>query len=191
VTKETAVLSLLAQGLADLISNEDYFEMLLWGIGFVFVIIGLFILNRVLRIGIGGRVKSQTTPFAMTPEDLDRLREEGQLTEEEMKKIRASMSRQFLQRVQEEEERKKKPAKADIALEVETSLAEETTAGSPTTPAKRPPLERAPAPPPSPADKLPEHLRPMVDKSDLELEELRTAGFITPEEVQQVRRARE
>lgn len=163
--------------------------MLIWGILFLFVIIGLFVVSRLLRATAESRVKGQVTPFAMTPEDIDKLKAKGKLTEEELKKVREAMARKFLERAKEEEETRRKPVDAAVALAAEEERILRGEAKDPAMPPSDEPEKREspedmmPEPEPdagreNPAEALPERLRLMLEKSGEELEELRAAGFL-------------
>lgn len=179
--------------------EKDYLEVFIYGVVFVFIIVLLFILNRFLRVGVGNKVKTQQTPFAMTREDLDRLKQSGALSEEEIKHIKDTMNRRFLERMKEEEEARRKPAKADVIL---TEAEKEILGGGKPTPAgdaapPRPPITRAapaasaPPPPTVKRTELPENLQPFASLSDFEIDEMRQAGFLGEDDAQRIRKARE
>ena len=93
--------ALLAQ-VSVLFSDEDFIEVFIWGVVFLFAIVLLFIINRVLRDQLGRYVRSQRTPFAVSPEDLERMKKAGQLTEEELKAIRQTVARKVVERAEQE-----------------------------------------------------------------------------------------
>lgn len=181
-----------------LTSDDDFFEMLIYGVAFVFVVLLLFVVNKVLKVGVGRRVRDQHTPFGMSAEDLDRLKQSGGLTDEELKRVKSAMAKKFLERAKAEEAARNQPAKAEILLaaaeaEVLRGKEPQTTPQNP--PPVRPPLTRPAAveepEPPAEQPPLPEKLQPLAGKSDLELEELMMAGFLAEEEARQIRAARD
>lgn len=180
-----------------LTSDEDFFEMLIYGVAFVFVVLLLFVVNKVLKVGVGRRVRDQHTPFGMSADDLDRLKQSGGLSDEELKRVKSAMAKKFLERAKAEEAARNMPAKAEILL---AAAEQEVLRGKEPEPASAPPptrptLTRPPAAkesiPPAGPPPLPEKLQPLAGRSDLELEELIMAGFLTEEEAREVRAARQ
>lgn len=161
----------------------SFSEVLVYGVIITFLVIALFVLNRILRVSVGEKVKRTELPFGMSPTDLDKLKSSGTLTEEEMKQIRQAMGRRFIERARAEEEKKKIPANAELALRMaEGERAPDATKSTHPVPASAPPERR---PPP-----LPEHLQGMLRKTDLELEEMRLAGFLSDEDIALIRSQR-
>jgi len=198
---------------------DDFVELLVYGIVIGVGIIALFILTLVLRTTIGSRIKNQGIPFGMSAEDIEKLKQKGNLTEEEVKKIRQAMGRKFIERSKEVEEASREPANAELMLKREEERlkaaglnreeqpVEEDSASIPEPPdenhPKKEPLRPMPSPAtetppvesearqPTAAGSLPEHLAGMVDRSEMELEELHSAGFLTEEDLERIRQARE
>src|SRR5690606_23515737 len=132
--------------------------------------------------------------------NVNNMYKEGQLTEEEMKLVREAMARQIVERTKAEQEKRALPASAATALALaeEKLVAKKLGAAEPGGVSPKPaPAPAAPAPPaPEPetvstAPQVADHLRPLLGKSDLELDELCEAGFVTREDIEAVRNARE
>jgi hypothetical protein len=81
------------------------------------------------------------------------------------------------QRLEEARSRKATPNQPPPDVEAESAIVE----ALPSPPA---------LPPPSPASDLPPMMRRLLDKSDIELEDMVSAGLLTEEDYQWVRRAR-
>jgi hypothetical protein len=189
--------------------DARFTELFIWGFAFVFILVMLLIAKRLLRSQITSKVKKSPLPFGMSPGDLDHMKEDGLLTEEELKAVRATLARKIVERAQEEErQRKREGLKAEQVLPAEEQALRGGVAATPQPKAparapERPPLQRVPgrsAAPPSAGPSapttdasasLPPHLQQLLSKNEFELEELQTAGFITRQEAEQLRRARE
>lgn len=187
----------------DVLLDNRFVEMALWGIGFLFVVIGMFIVLRVLKYQIGNKVKESPLPFGMSAADLEKIQKDGQLTDEELKAVRRTMARKIVARAMEEENARKGPkSAAAVAAAAEEKLRhdgvealrreqEALAAGIPLKPGEKP---RQPIPaelPTEKLDKLPEHLKALLYKSEFELEELLSAGFLTPQQLALLRAERE
>ncbi len=171
------------------------------GVGVAIALVLLFVLTRVLRHYFSRRVERMETPFGMSPRDLDKLRASGRLSEEEVKAIRRTMGKQFLERSEAQEAARKMPSKAEVALQLAEmemqarregeEKPEEKAQEEPPKPAPKP-VESAPVPePPEPeGERLPERLVALADKSDFELEEMVQAGFLTEDDSERIRGAR-
>ena len=175
-------------------SDADFMEVFIWGFIFVFIIIFLFILNRLLRLQIGSKVKRSQLPFGMSPADLDKLKETGQLTDEELKRIRHTLARKIVERAEEEERIKNQDPLAQQASTVGKELHKEEIerlrdlkVDLP----EKPRQERRIIPDNDPRTGLPPHLQQLVSKNVMELEELEAAGFITSEDRERIRKAKE
>lgn len=178
------------------LADQEFRETIIWGAIFLGLMVALFVLSKVLRFGIGSQVKGMTTPFGMSAEDIEALKSKGGLNEEELKKIRAAMGRRFKERAVAEVEAKTKPGNAAIVLRAleekviqqgADQLRRQEGIAPPVAPmsefkpfvAGEIPLERI---------ALPTEVGPPV--SDMELENMVSAGFITPEELAAIRRDR-
>ena len=189
--------------ISDVFSDDRFVEMLLWGIGFVFVLIGMFIVARLLKYQIGNKVKESPLPFGMSASDLEKIQKDGQLTDEEIKAVRRTMARKIVARAMEEEKARKGPSSAAAAIAaVEEKLRtqgveglrreEEQVATGVPAPIARKTDRQLPQEPAEPKlASLPEHLKVLLYKSEFELEELLSAGFITPEQLVLLRIERE
>lgn len=181
----------------------DLTELLIYAAVFLVLTIGLVLVKIFLGVYTARKIRNMRTPYGLSGEDLGKLKERGGLSEEEFKAVRAAMARQILERTREEEETKNLPPKAAIILskaEMElrekarqagsgdgTGQTQEQPASPPDSqPDKKPPKEplKEQAPP---RRELPDHLRQLVDKSEVELEQLLIAGFITREDFLMVR----
>ncbi len=172
--------------IGSLFSDSRFQEVFIYGFIFIFVLLFLFIIAKVMKSGIGNKLKNMETPFAMTPRELDKLKSDAGLTAEEIKRIRQSMARQMVERMQEEDRKKKLAGQAEIALKTfearieaegieKVKQQEIPAAGSPIAAALQ-----VPTPPPvAPRPALAPHLEPLLSRSDVELEELAAAGFLT------------
>ncbi|MCC5876531.1 MAG: SHOCT domain-containing protein [Candidatus Sumerlaeia bacterium] len=174
--------------------DVDLTELLVYAAIFVVLTIGLVLVKIFLGVYTARKIRNMRTPYGLSGEDLGKLKDRGGLSEEEFKAVRAAMARQILERTREEDEAKKLPPKAAIILsKAEMELREKArNAGDKTPQEEISPSEQEP-PPETPAEQpqakpepppieLPEHLRQMVDKPEVELEQLLVAGFITREE---------
>lgn len=173
--------------------NEDFFEMLVYGILFVFVIIALFIVNRLMRDSIGSRVRNRSLEFGMTIQDLDRMREAGEISEEEYKEIKSSLSRRYMEIAKEAEEKRRKSMNAEVALQAEEAKFLKEGAPPKVEP-EEPELSSEPSKvytQESSGAKVPERLEPFMGMGDVELDELNAAGFISDEDYYEVKRLRE
>ena len=126
------------------------------------------------------------------------------LTEEERKKVRAALTRKYMQSESTPTKRANTGLSPlqELALEAQQRLDELKQRKS--TPDEEPPetalpekkVVQAEMPPPptptasSPASDLPPMMRRLLDKSDIELEDMVAAGLLTEEDYQWVRRAR-
>lgn len=179
---------------AGLIADQRFTELFIYAFAFAFLIILLFIISRGLKLGIGSKVKGMDLPFGLGPEDMEKLKKSGQLTEEELKRVKQAMSRQIVERAKAEEAKRQLPEKAEIALQAaEAELVREALKSK----FQEPP--DVPSSPPSPAEPAPSlltaplspALESMRHKSDIEIDELMSAGFLSSEDAAALRRARE
>lgn len=178
------------------LADQSFRETIIWGAIFIGLMVALFVLSKVLRFGIGSQVKGMTTPFGMSAADIEALKNKGGLSEEELKKIRAAMGRRFKERAKAEVEAKTKPANAAIMLQaleekVVHQGAEELRRQEGIAPPVAPVVEFRPVVSGEiPPDRVvpPTEVGPPV--SDIELENMVNAGFITPEELAEIRRNR-
>jgi hypothetical protein len=192
-------LSSIAAGMEVLFTDDDFFEVLVWGIIFVFVIVGLFILNRVLRITYGGKVRSMGLDFGMKTQDLEKMKEEGQISEEEFKRIKKAMAKQYMSIAMSEERKTKMAEDVEVALQVaelevvqemENDYKKEVSVASEDP--SRPPL----VPMPSEGseeiepDPFPERLQPLLKLSEFELLGMKQAGFVTDEDLTLIKQQR-
>ena len=170
--------------IGSLFSDSRFQEVFVYGFVFIFVLLFLFIIAKVMKSGIGNKLKNMETPFAMTPRELDKLKSDAGLTEEEIKRIRQSMARQMVERMQEEDRKKKLAGQAEVALRtlearIEAEGIEKVKQQE--VPAAGPPGATAlqlPTPPVAPRPALAPHLEPLLSRSEVELEELAAAGFL-------------
>lgn len=185
--------------------SSDVTELYVYAAILLGLILLMIIIKIVMKVYTATRVGSMKTPFAVSPEDLDRMKGAGQLTPEEARKVRAAMARQILERQREEEEARRQPPKAEIILsraEEELRAQRAATPGhagpQPGTPGPSP--EQSPpreAPPPEAegeeeeAPAIPARLRPFLGRSDVELEQLVEAGFLRREDYFLLLRERE
>ncbi len=198
--------------------DPDFSYVAIYGGICIILVLFLIILSRILRFSFGSKVKNTALPFAMTREDIERMKEEGEITDEEYKRIKETMSKRFIERVKAEEEARKRPGRADAVLkraedevraksdlgiledEPEASpVGKEEKASSPKSAPARAPLTRSPEPPQpeavteepvKPRSGLPSHLEPLLEKTDLELEDLRDVGFLSEEDMLLLRKAK-
>lgn len=180
----------------DLLVDERFVESIIYGIIVLIIIILLIIFANFFKKMMASRARNITTPFSMTPREMDKLKASGGLTDEELKRVRASMSKQMLERYREDENKKKLAGRAELALTsfearvqaegVEKVKQEEFNA-PPATPVESRPAKVAAVPPAATTPPLPPNLQSLVGKSDVELEALLAAGFLTAEELAAVR----
>ncbi len=127
------------------------------------------------------------------------------LTEEERKKVRAALTRKYMQSEPAPTRRASTGLSPlqELALEAQQRLEdlkrrkaapdeeppETATPAETAVPAEKPVAPPTPAAP-SPASDLPPMMRRLLDKSDIELEDMVAAGLLTEEDYQWVRRAR-
>lgn len=197
--------SLILAQVSVLFSDEDFIEVFIWGVAFLFVIVMLFILNRVLRDQLGNYVRGQRTPFAVTPSDLDKMKEEGLLSEEEAKAIRQAIARKVVERAEQEAQAREAKTQGKLGQSGPTleksmrakamrTLAEMDAAKEREAPPAAETAQPAALPADVPASKappaLPAKLAPMANLNDLELEQMVQAGFIDEAEAEMVRAAR-
>jgi hypothetical protein len=149
--------------------SEDFVEIILWGIGVLVALIALFGIKHWLAFTTARRIRESQTPFGMTRQDVDELKAKTGLTDEEAKAIRAAMSRRLVERTKAEQEAKQGPAKAEVALLAfeQQHVAQQANQLAPKVPSQPP---------------LPPHMQRFVGQSEVELEQLRDAGFLTQEE---------
>lgn len=180
--------------------ESTYTETLIWGGVFLFLVILLFICSKVLKSSIGRKLQNTTLPFAISPKEVEELKKRGALTDEEWKAVRAAQAKRLVERAKAEQRTREMPANAEVALAAAEAKLREKGAGeiareSPifvvghgtaTAPAK------VASPPPVPAphgdDEIPQHLTPLLAKSDMELQELVDAGFLPPADAERIRR---
>lgn len=203
----------LAQGA----SVEDQFiETVIYALLFLFMVAALFVVSKLIKHQTTTRIRNQQTPFAMTTTDLEKMKASGQLTEEELKAIRRTMARNLMERTEEEErKRQEKPQlTADRpTLEDEVRrrsiatmrgrLQEDQDAPADPLAAHRQDAARHDGPPPAAQRRrppavpqrdartaLPPHLVQHLERDDLELEQLKEAGFLATDELKLIRAAR-
>ncbi|MBI1292417.1 hypothetical protein GC173_14455 [bacterium] len=169
-------------------NDAAFQDVLFWGVIFVILIIVLFLASRFFSWWIGSRVKDRSTVFGMDLGDVESLRKKGGISPEEEKAIRAAMSRRMLERVKEEDKIRNLPPKAAVvlgAIDAETAK-QMKAAGDPGILPK--PI--AAVAPPVKEDKLPPEFDLYLEASDMELENLLQAGFLSDSDVSRIRRAR-
>jgi len=196
--------------------EEGFVEVLIWGICILLLVVALFVAKKWLRARAESAARAREITFGMSTADLEGLKKAG-LSEEELKRIRQAMGRRFLERQLEEEKKRQLPpaAQAALARAEQEELAKKAGLAServeemprpaarppltPPLPVQPPPVFAAPkARPAAPTTKakpqpgsLPEELQRLLGRSDLEIDELVQAGFLSPEDARRVREARE
>jgi len=178
---------------ADLWSQYVSFAPWAWG-GFVLLIIlllgaVLWVVYRRLSKRLGGRSDAEMMI-------LKGLEESSAMTEEERRRVRTALARQYMRPAEE-------PAKGAAGLSPLQQLAIEAQRLEEEARLKA--AQRAPQPPPlpdeappesarassSPAEPdLPPMMRKLLGKSDIELEDMVAAGLLSEEDLEWVRRAR-
>ncbi|CAN5172718.1 hypothetical protein BH09SUM1_BH09SUM1_22710 [soil metagenome] len=164
-------------------TEEGYTEIIVWGVVIIGLVLALFIVSKVVKQSAAGKVRGIQNPFGMSAGDIEKMKERGGLTTEELQKIRQTMGRRFIERAKEEEE-----ARSGKAPTIDVLAAQ--YADAPKDPAPKPPLQRPMAPPPLDEPALPEHLRKLSSMADVQLGEMQTAGFISIEDLQAIRAMR-
>jgi len=162
-------------------SDAKFMEVLVWGGFFLFAIILLFLLAQFLKRGIASNIRSRTIPFAMTMQDVEKMRAAGQLSDEEAKVLKATMSKKIVERVQAEAEKRKMPPKAELAL------AGAAEAPPPPAPMQARPAAAAPAPA-GPA--VPDRIARFAAMPDFELDQMVDSGFLSAEDRALIARAK-
>lgn len=174
--------------------NQAALLLLMTG-GVLVVLAALFIFSRIAKRVADARVR-RIDEAGIGVEELQRMQKSGALTPDELKKVRAAMARQYLDREKELQSKSfgsGRPALEFLAAESERLEAELRNAPRP--PSKAQPADTPPAPPATAVDaprdgELAARLRPLENASDLELEELRNAGFLSDDDVESVRENR-
>jgi len=138
----------------------------------------------------------------MTVQELQSLKQKALLTDEELKRVKSAMAKQYME-IQKEEERLRNEGnvKGLEALALEAEKLEAGELPKPSTPKKKatllpdehvevPPLvekERSKSTePPKPQKTLSSHLQPYATMSEFELEDAVNAGFISSQEMKEI-----
>lgn len=124
----------------------------------------------------------------MSPSDLDKMKERGDLTQEELVKIRQALARKMVERAEEEEREK---AERDSFGTKAKSKAEFVVPRPPEPKVETPKSTPTPEPPRAATNDLPTHLISLVGRNEIELEEMVQAGFLSDEDYHRVLRAKD
>lgn len=174
---------------ASLLEDSDIVEVFIWGIFIVIAVIVMFIVKRLIRQQIDTRIRNTHRPLGMDTSDLDTLKEKGDLSEEEWKAIRQTLARKIVERAQEEERlRAEKEGRSPLPVTRGTieGLRRQTPAAQ-----SSPDTEQGETPAAARKAPLPDRLKVFAEGDDEELEKLLLAGFLTPDDVRQIRDSRE
>ena len=175
--------------------NPDIFYILKWGGVLAGAFVILFFVQHMIRRSIvrrGSHIASEEERLR----DLSALKKRGLLSDEEMKRVRTVMARKFIDQQKAEAEVPKGgkgfSALEQLALEaerLESQLPVKEKAGTELAaapPPEIPEAESLPAPVP-----LPSRLHNLLLSPETEWEDMRNAGFLTGEDVELLRAARE
>ncbi|MEO8377998.1 MAG: hypothetical protein ABI579_10035 [Candidatus Sumerlaeota bacterium] len=179
--------------------DDRFTEFVVYGIIFLVLIVLLVIVAVFMKKMMASRARNITTPFGMTQQEMDKLKQAGALTEDEMKRVRSAMAKQLVERFREEDNKKNMTGGAEVALasfearvqnEGLDRVKNEEFSGekAPVVPVEKSVLIAQPSSIVK-LETLPPNLQPLLGKTDMELEELAAAGFLTAEELAIVRKA--
>ncbi len=153
-------------------------------------IIALLLAIKIVSKALANRRIQGISHLSMTLDDLDRMRRTGLLDDEEYKRARSKLSRQFLESVEP------KPAlPAEVALQAELAKIEggaRPPSGEPAKPSAPPaPRAQSAAPPPA-ADSAPRPDSPAASKrgpslAPFDVEELRRRGELDENEYERLK----
>ncbi len=177
---------------------EEGTEILTDTVFLVFLAVFVGIVAMIIRAYSKKSVSKHELDFGMLPSDLEKLKESGELSEEEYKEIRSRLNKRFVERLKQEQEIQKRPeaekylqsaekevlqgqsqkeSKTGAALDEEASEQNNTPmmAGRFQDLQKREKeIEES---------EFPDRLRVHLKKSTMELEGLQQAGFLTADDL--------
>ena len=193
MTATMGPIALIAQS-----AQDDAMRNFAYGLGVVFVGAILFLLiQRAVKRRIRAPL-STSTDREDRMRDIDRLRKAGALTNDEVKRVREAMARQF---VREQEELANKQAAPNLggmgSLALEAERLEHghrpvPIAPTPAIPDMRPAETAAPARPEEPRRApLPARLQALANSPETELDDFVTAGFLSPADRELLRQFRQ
>ncbi|MCC6545778.1 hypothetical protein IT570_01320 [Candidatus Sumerlaeota bacterium] len=183
--------------------DEQFTEFIVYGIVFFVLVVLLVFLSIFMKKVMASRARNITTPFGLSPREMENLKQSGGMTEDEIKRVRAAMAKQIVDRYREEENKMKMTGGADLALAafearvvaegVEKLKKEEMGSGQPGPPpvaAPAPATRQVPVPQEQPmSPSIPSHLEHLLGRSEMELESLLAAGFLTVDDFALLRKA--
>ena len=120
-------------------------DLIIYGAGFVVAIVLLAIISKVMKLAAGRRVKNMTF-VGMTLDDLERMKQTGLIDEDEIKKVKKSVSEQVIGSALPTTT----APPADLALQEALHEFEQEQVPVPNSP------QTIPQPPPNPAPATPE-----------------------------------
>lgn len=172
--------------------ESSFTEVMVWGIFILGLVVVLLILSRFIKGSVERSARSQEIPFGMTTADVDKLRDDAGVTPEEMKAIRQAMARRIRERAELEMRAKAQGLKPEVLLvRLEEEVRVKGAARVREQLGETPPVEIPNYTPPKPRGaSLPKHLLPLLGKSDLELEDLQNAGFLSADDARLIREER-